>query len=537
MKRALSQLFFAALIIAGSATGQQPLALIPQPDQIERTEGEFNLTQTTLLLAMDFPAFKDGVTFRDMMITWYDLPLKTAIKKMGPGPYITVDYDSTSTLPPGGYVLEVKPDGISIVANGLYPESGGVLNGLTTLLQLLEVEPGKGISIPCVTITDAPRFEWRGMHLDVSRHFFPPDRIREYIDYLALYKFNTFHWHLTDDQGWRIEIKQYPKLTKVGAWRDGSMVGHYRDQTFDTIRYGGYYTQKEIRDIVEYAADRHITIVPEIEMPGHAMAAIAAYPELACTDGPFEVGKAWGVYEDVYCPTDTTFTFLENVLDEVLSLFPSPVIHIGGDEVPKTRWKACSHCQKLMKKNKLQSEEELQAWFVGRMEGYINSKGRRIIGWDEILEGNALENGLSSTAMVMSWRGEEGGIVAAKAGHDVVMSPNNDCYFDHYQGDPENEPLAIGGMTTLEEVYAYEPVPGDLNIEERKYIKGAQANVWTEYIPNFEQIEYMIMPRMQALSEVLWTDPERKDYDDFLLRLDAHIPLLDKKYINYRRGW
>jgi len=370
------------------------------------------------------------------------------------------------------------------------------------------------------------------MHLDVCRHFFSVDEVKQYIDLLALYKFNSFHWHLTDDQGWRIEIKQYPKLTEVGGWRNGTMVGRYSDQQYDSIRYGGYYTQEEIREVVDYAAKRHINIVPEIEMPGHATAALAAYPEFSCTGGPFEVAQGWGVFPDIFCPTEETFTFLENILDEVMALFPSSVIHIGGDEAPKDRWKECAHCQALMQREGLASEEELQSYFVQRIEKYVNSKGRTIIGWDEILEG-----GLAPNAMVMSWRGTEGGIAAAKDKHQVVMSPNNDCYFDHYQGDPANEPLAIGGMTTLEDVYNYEPVPPGLSKEESAFIIGAQANVWTEYILNFEHVEYMAVPRMIALSEVLWSTNRKSNFDDFKLRLARNLQLLDRQHVNYSRTW
>jgi hexosaminidase len=406
----------------------------------------------------------------------------------------------------------------------------GLFYGIQTLLQMVPFEKKNEIAIPWIKISDAPKYAWRGMHLDVCRHYFPITFIKKYIDYLAHYKMNTFHWHLTEDQGWRIEIKKYPKLTEVGGWRNGSMVGRYDDQKFDDKKYGGFYTQEEIKEVVAYASQRHITIIPEIEMPGHSLAALAAYPELSCTGGPFEVGKKWGVFDDVYCPKEETFTFLENVLTEVLALFPSEYIHIGGDECPKTRWKSCAHCQKIIQEKGLKDEHELQSYFIQRIEKFVNSNGRKIIGWDEILEG-----GLAPNAAVMSWRGTEGGIAAAKQKHYVVMTPGSHCYFDHYQGKPENEPLAIGGFTSLEKVYNFNPMPKELDLEEQKYILGAQANVWTEYILTPEQVEYMIMPRMSALAEVLWGTANPENYLDFKTRLQGQENWLKNNNINYRK--
>ena len=369
------------------------------------------------------------------------------------------------------------------------------------------------------------------MHLDCARHFFPKEFVKKYIDYLAMYKMNTFHWHLTDDQGWRIEIKKYPKLTEIGAWRNGSMIGHYSDQKFDDKRYGGFYTQEDIKEIVAYANQRHITIIPEIEMPGHAVAALASYPEYSCTGGPFEVGKIWGVLDDVFCPKDETFTFLENILSEVIALFPSKYIHIGGDESPKVRWKVCPNCQKRIKDENLKDEHELQSYFIQRIEKFVNSKGRKIIGWDEILEG-----GLAPNAAVMSWRGTEGGIAAAKQNHFVVMSPGSHCYFDHYQGEPKNEPIAFGGYTTVEKVYSFNPTPKELSTEEAKYILGAQANLWTEYIETPSHVEYMIFPRMLALSEVVWGTSNPEKFADFQNRMIQHFDVFDKKGINYSKS-
>ena len=374
------------------------------------------------------------------------------------------------------------------------------------------------------------------MHLDVGRHFFPPEFIKKYIDYLAYHKFNTFHWHLTEDQGWRIEIKKYPKLTSVGGYRNGTIIGRNPGKSNDSLRYGGFYTQEEIKDIVKYAADRYITIIPEIEMPGHSSAAIAAYPQLSCfPDEPTkilpttpwagsregkQVQQTWGVFEDVFCPSEYTFNFLEDVLDEVMQLFPSKYIHIGGDECPKASWKRSEFCQQLIKEKGLKDEHGLQSYFIQRIEKYLNSKGRQIIGWDEILEG-----GLAPNATVMSWRGEEGGIAAAKDHHNVVMTPGTYCYFDHSQSRNEDS-VTIGSYLPLEKVYNYEPVPKELNTEEAKYILGAQGNVWTEYMSNPKKVEYMIFPRMSALSEVLWSQKEKRDWKDF----ERRLPALMKRY-------
>jgi len=428
-----------------------------------------------------------------------------------------------SLLPEEWHTVSVRPDGISVMA----PSEAGLFRGSRTLIQLLEQSRESG-SIPCLTITDWPRFQWRGMHLDACRHFWSVEFTKKYIDLLARYKMNTFHWHLTEDQGWRIEIKKYPKLTEVGAWRSGSQIGPYSRREYDSIPYGGFYTQEQIREVVAYAKARHITVVPEIEMPGHAMAALAAYPYMGCTGGPYEVQKGWGVFDDVFCAgSDRVFAVLEDVLTEVMELFPGEYIHIGGDECPKERWKTCGECQSRMKEEGLKDEHELQSYFIQRIEKFVNSKGRKIIGWDEILEG-----GLAPNVAVMSWRGIEGGVAAAKQKHNVVMSPGSHCYFDHYQGDPANEPLAIGGYTTVQKVYSYEPVPAELNAEEAKYILGAQGNVWTEYILTPEQVEYMAVPRMLALAEVLWTPKAKRDEQDFIRRLETEFPRLEAMEVN-----
>ncbi|MDB5224332.1 MAG: family 20 glycosylhydrolase [Chitinophagaceae bacterium] len=430
-----------------------------------------------------------------------------------------------------GYKIEITKKGIKITGT-----ENGVFYAFQTLQQLFPLAKRKEIKIPYCTITDYPRFPYRGMHLDVGRHFFPPSFIKKYIDYLAYHKLNTFHWHLTEDQGWRIEIKKYPRLTSVGGYRNGTITGRFPGNGNNGTRYGGYYTQQEIKDIVKYAADRYITVIPEIEMPGHSSAAIAAYPQLSCfPDEPTipaagtawagprtgkQVQQGWGVFEDVFSPSEYTFTFLENVLDEVMQLFPSKYIHIGGDECPKENWKRSAFCQQLIKEKGLKDEHGLQSYFIQRIEKYLNSKGRNIIGWNEILEG-----GLAPNATVMSWQGEEGGSAVAKAHHDVIMCPQEYCYFDHSQSKNEDS-VTIGGYVPLETVYSYEPIPKGLNADEAKYVLGAQGNVWTEYMTNPGKVEYMIFPRMSALSEVLWSPKEKRNWKDF----ERRFPALIKRY-------
>ncbi len=426
-----------------------------------------------------------------------------------------------------GYELKISEDQIFIEAKN----SKGAFYAVQSLLQLLPIKSdSKEITIQCLEIKDAPRFSYRGMHLDVARHFFSVKFIKKYLNLMAMLKMNTFHWHLTEDQGWRIEIKKYPKLQEIAAFRDETLVGHYSDQPhqFDGKKYGGFYTQDEIKDIVKYASERQITVIPEIEMPGHSQAAIAAYPELSCTGEQVDVATKWGVFDEVYCPKETTFKFLEDVIDEVVELFPGKYIHIGGDEAPKTNWKKCENCQKLIKKEGLKDEHELQSYFITRMEKYINSKGKQIIGWDEILEG-----GLAPNATVMSWRGTDGAVQAAKEKHNVILTPGSHCYFDHYQSDNENEPLAFGGFLPLEKVYSFNPIPEELNEEEAKYVLGAQGNVWTEYIQTPEKVEYMAFPRAIALSEVVWSTEEHRNYPDFINRLEHFNKRLDAMNVNY----
>ncbi len=430
------------------------------------------------------------------------------------------------------YTLEVTSSAITIKAK----TAKGAFYGVQSLRQLLPISFENGsylenkVPVQNISIKDSPRFRYRGMHLDVGRHFFSVDFIKKYIDLLSMLKMNTFHWHLTEDQGWRIEIKKYPKLNEVAAYRKETLIGHYSDQPhqFDGKRYGGYYTQEQVKDIVAYATERQVTVIPEIEMPGHSQAALSAYPHLGCTGKPIEVATKWGVFEDIYCTKETTFKFLEDVLDEVMALFPGKYIHIGGDEAPKTRWKTCKNCQQVIKREGLKDEHELQSYFISRMEKYINSKGKQIIGWDEILEG-----GLAPNATVMSWRGTQGAVTAAKQHHDVILTPGSHCYFDHYQSTKEDEPVAIGGFLPLQKVYSFNPIPKELTQEEAKYVLGAQGNVWTEYMKTSEHVEYMAFPRMVALSEVVWSSPNNKNFENFRERLEIYQKRLDVRKVNY----
>lgn len=496
-------------------------AIIPQPDSINVKNKSLNLKTLQGVITIGSHISFEAAYFENQLMENYQIKYEYAGDELiERAIYLFLKDDEDSSK----YRLSIEKDNITIEATG----SLGIFYGIQTLLQIIN-EYGTN-NIPCLEIIDSPNFLWRGMHLDCSRHFFSVNEIKKYLDYMALYKMNVFHWHLTDDQGWRIEIKKYPELTKIGAWRNGTMVGKYSDHKFDNIKYGGFYTQEQIKDIVKYASQRHITIVPEIEMPGHSLAALASYPLLACNDSIFEVGKQWGVFDDVFCAgNDSVFQFLENVLDEVMTLFPGEYIHIGGDECPKTRWKTCDKCQKRMQDENLADEHELQSYFVQRVERYINTKGKKLIGWDEILEG-----GLAPNAAVMSWRGESGGITAANAKHNVVMTPGKPCYFDHYQvKNRDTEPLAIGGLNTLKDVYSFNPLPKELSPEFSPYILGAQGNVWTEYIPTFTQVEYMALPRMAALAEVLWSGPAKYSYEDFIQRLTVNVKILDSKNVNY----
>ena len=512
----------------------QPVSIIPQPVDLQVKEGSFVIDNNTALhfnaASKELKAAADffSTAIKDIS----GLALSSNAKK---GKTITLQLAKTAGIGDEGYLLNVTPSSITITANS----KAGIVYGMQTLLQTLPaVRTNAALQIPAMQVRDYPRFGWRGMHLDVSRHFFSPELVKQYIDLMAAYKMNTFHWHLTDDQGWRIEIKKYPKLTDVGAWRvdQNDKVWSSRPQAKvgEAPTYGGYYTQEQIRDIVRYAAQRAITIVPELDVPGHSAAAIAAYPFLSCTQQP-QLPMTGGNYTGMasnLCPgNDSVFTFLQNVYSEVIALFPSKYIHIGGDEVDKTPWKKCPKCQARIKAEGLKNEEELQSYFIRRMEKFIVRKNRKMIGWDEILEG-----GLAPEATVMSWRGEAGGVAAAKMNHDVVMTPGNPVYFDHYQGDPASEPVAIGGFNTLKKVYSYEPLPKELTEEQAKYVLGAQANLWAEYITTPSHVLYMILPRMLALSEVVWSPKESRSWEGFNERLQAHFNRFDQQMLPYSKG-
>ena len=434
---------------------------------------------------------------------------------------------------PEGYQLKVTSD--QVVISG--PTEAGVFYGIQTLRKSIPVAQGVDIALPAVEINDYPRFSYRGAMLDVSRHFFPVDSVKRFIDMLALHNINRFHWHLSEDQGWRIEIKSRPELTEIGSKRAETVIGHNSGK-YDGKPYGGFFTQEEAKEIVAYAAERHITVIPEIDMPGHMQAALTAYPELGCTGGPYEVWKIWGISDDVLCAgNDETLKFIDDVLGEIIEIFPSEYIHVGGDECPKVRWAKCPKCQARIKALGLKSdknhtaEERLQSFIINHAEKFLNGHGRQIIGWDEILEG-----GLAPNATVMSWRGESGGIEAAKQKHDVIMTPNTYLYFDYYQAkDTENEPFGIGGYLPMERVYSYEPMPASLTPEEQQYIKGVQANLWTEYIATFSHAQYMVLPRWAALCEVQWSTPDKKNYEDFLSRLPRLIKWYDAEGYNYAK--
>ncbi|WDF57085.1 family 20 glycosylhydrolase [Mucilaginibacter sp. KACC 22063] len=505
-------------------------SIIPAPVKLTKSAGSFVLSQQTRILA-DTLNNKAVVFFTDLLKNKWNLQNQLSLNTGTTGANIIV-LTSTGTegLPAEGYRLTITPQQVIVAGKG-----AGLFYGIQTLMQLLPLEKAGSVNLPCLTIEDYPRFGYRGMHLDVSRHFFSVEMVKKYIDLMAAYKLNTFHWHLTDDQGWRIEIKKYPKLTQVGSQRAQTVIGNFHDrvpQQYDNTPHGGFYTQDEVRDVVRYAAERYITIVPEIEMPGHATAALAAYPEYSCDpDKQYQVAQTWGVFKDIYCPTDKTFAFLEDVLTEVMELFPSKFIHIGGDEVPKDAWQKSAFCQSLIKRLHLKNEHGLQSYFIQRIEKFVNSKGRNIIGWDEILEG-----GLAPNATVMSWRGEAGGIEAAKQHHNVIMTPGSGgLYFDHAQGKSDKEPVGIGNYAPLSKTYSYNPTPAALSADEQKYIIGVQANMWTEYIATDSKLEYMLLPRMLALAEVAWSPLANKNFTDFsATRLPKHLAAIDKSGTNYR---
>ena len=538
-----TQFLFILLIALYSCKCEKPIneiSVIPKPLLIEVTNSDFELNEnTTIVFQNDNDGFETVALYlQDEIKKSHNLKLKiTTSDNQSSKNIILLLQDLNSEFGKEDYSLVSTKKSVNISSSA----PNGAFYGVQTLLQLIDINKVDGKIkfshiIPGVKIHDTPRFKWRGMHLDVCRHYNDKEFVKKYIDLIALHKMNTFHWHLTEDQGWRIEIKKYPKLTEIGSVRSETMIEKNWDE-FDGVPHSGFFTQEDIKEIVQYASERFITIVPEIEMPGHSLAALAAYPKYGCTGGPYEVAKTWGVFDDVYCAgNDKTFEFLEDILVEVIELFPGEYIHVGGDECPKEEWKKCPKCQQRIKEEGLKDEFELQSYLISRIEKFLIANNKKLIGWDEILEG-----GLAPEATVMSWRGTEGGIKAAKMGHDVVMSPNNECYFDHYQGEPENEPFAIGGHTDLHEVYNYEPIPTELNTEEAKHILGAQANLWTEYILTPEHLEYMVLPRMSALSEVIWSEPQVKDpiarqagFDDFKSRLQKLVLRFEFKNYNYR---
>ena len=531
----------ATLVLIASCTSSPKevpqISLVPQPGFCQQTEGVFTIDRKTPV----FVDFTDSTLLRTVAF------LNERLQKAAG---FTLDVIQDDPLDHGAekgifilnagwkkeaYNLQVSPNRLLIE----YVDGAGLFYAIQTIFQLLpdaifadSRQKGVRWDVPCCSIEDAPAFPYRGMHLDCCLHFFSMDFLKKYIDIMALHKVNRFHWHLTEDQGWRLEIKKYPLLTEKGQWRKETVVGSLYSGIYDGKPYGGYYSQEEVRELVRYAAERYVTIIPEIELPGHALAAIACYPELSCgLEDHYETATKWGIFKQVYCPKETTFKFLEDVFDEVIELFPSELIHIGGDECPKASWKQCPHCQALIKREGLKDEFELQSWFIQRMERYINSKGRQIIGWDEILQG-----GLAPNAKVMSWLGEEGGIRAAQQHHEVVMSPYPKYYLDYWQADPESEPLAMGGPTLLRTMYEYNPVPEVLTPEERKYIIGVEGCVWTEYMPTPARVEYMAWPRMCAIAEAGWSTAG-KDWDGFTRRLEKHLGRLDRLDVGYCKAF
>jgi hexosaminidase len=512
------------------------ISILPQPVKLIVNEGAFTFSANTALLAG--PGAEAVAAFLRA-----DLARAAGLRLLDDSAAADTSVEfrldgSLAALGSEGYRLEVTPQ--RILARAAQP--AGLFYALQSLRQLLPAAiygaaqvPGMDWRVPCVEIEDIPRFAWRGALLDSARHFIPKTFVLKFIDLLALHKLNSLHWHLTDDQGWRIEIRKYPHLTEVGAWRKETLRGHFDDHfenlEFDGTPHGGFYSQADIREIVAYAQARFVNVVPEIEMPGHAQAAVAAYPALGNSTEPLQVSTIWGVHEHVFNVEETTITFLTDVLDEVIGLFPSAFIHVGGDECPKKEWRESASAQARMRSLGLKDEEELQSYFIRRIDRYLTGRGRRLLGWDEILEG-----GLAENAAVMSWRGEEGGIAAANAGHDVVMTPYDTTYLDYYQAQPvEKEPLAIGGYVPLSTVYGYEPIPAAIAPDKAGHVLGTQGQFWSEYIPSPEHTEYMAFPRLCALAEVAWTPAAQKDYAKFLQRLRPHLLRLDALQVNYRK--
>lgn len=513
-------LFFVLSFLNGTAQNfQQNNSIIPSPNFYKLTGDSIRIIGKVQINFVNKNYSEREFKSAQILETAFNS--QTASKKSD----VKIDFNTNANFTSKeAYKIEITSK--KIIVSG---KEEGLFYGVQTLLQLLPNKISKEIKLPCLIIEDQPRYSYRGLHLDVCRHFFSVAVIKDFIRQMSSYKLNNFHWHLTDDQGWRIEIKKYPKLTEVGSKRAQTLVGNKFERSpffFDGNPYGGFYTQEEIKEVVKFAEDNYVNVIPEIEMPGHASAAVTAYPNLACfPDRNYKVVESWGVFEDVFCAgKDETFTFLEDVLTEVMALFPSKNIHVGGDECPKTRWKICPNCQKRITALGLKDEHELQSYFIKRIEKFLNANGRQIFGWDEILEG-----GLAPNAAVMSWRGESGGIHAAKLKHPVVMTPEGTVYFDYNQGYSPNEPLTVGRLSTLEKIYNYNPTPVDsLSVEEQKYIIGVQANLWSEYLTSPAKLNYMLYPRVLALAEIAWTEPKNKNYNHFIQnQLPYHLEKLE----------
>ena len=522
-KKILLSLVLSLFVATGFATDAS-YDVIPLPQSIVMVKGKAFIlnSNTTIFCSSKDDLMQKNACFLSCYIAdLTGLKLKVSDIKPKKGNYIELLLNNKNIKGEEAYTININNKNIKI--SGF--TSAGVFYGIQTLRKSLPIcnATNNPIVLPAAEIKDAPRFKYRGMMLDCSRHFFSIDFIKKFIDLIALHNMNTFHWHLNDDQGWRIEIKKYPKLVEIGSVRTGTVMGRNSDVD-DSVKYGGYYTQEQCREIVEYARQRHITVIPEIDMPGHMKAVLASYPNLGCTGGPYKVGHNWGVYYDVLCiGNEDTFKFVEGVLDEIIDIFPSRYIHIGGDETPTKRWNECSKCKKIMQKEGL-AINKLQAYFTNRIEKYLNSKGRSIIGWDEILDGD-----INKSATIMSWRGIEPGEKGAKMGHDVIMSPTSYCYFDYAQTKEQySEPLTQVHALDVEQVYSLDPAPKTMSEESKKHILGVQANLWTEYISNPNLATYMLLPRMAALSEVQWTSPEQKDFKQFKIRATRLSKLYDK---------
>jgi hexosaminidase len=542
MRVALASVILAATLAAQALVAATAISIIPLPNKLTPGRGEFALVASTAIVT-DLALKAQGRQLADMLNTptGFDLAVRTGASPATGFIALRIDKTLAKTLGEEGYRLDATTKGVTIRAAAAH----GAFYGMQTLRQLLPVDvyrqaktAGVRWTVPAVVIEDTPRFSWRGAHLDVARHFMPKEFVKKYIDLLAIQKMNTFHWHLTDDQGWRLEIKKYPKLTDVGAWRSETLIGHdvgdnsraAADRQFDGKKHGGFYTQDDVREIVAYAAARFVTVVPEIEMPGHSQEVVAAYPELGCTDDMVEPRTWWGVSQYLLNPNDHTVAFMQDVLAETMALFPSPWIHIGGDEAVKNQWMANAEVQAQIKTLGLKSEDELQSWFIRQMDNYLTSHGRRLIGWDEILDG-----GLAPNATVMSWRGLDGALASARSKHDAVLTPGGWTYFDSYQTrDTKNEPLAIGGFLPLEKVYTWEPMPDALEPEFQKYILGVQGQLWSEYLQDPKQVEYAAYPRLTALAEVGWTPTAQRKLDDFMQRIVIHLQRLKILDVNFR---